>query len=119
MSEPLTRLLIVFGVMLVATLVTWVVRLSARPGAGAVNVDLEPGVYLFSTLTCADCRPVHELLVKTLGVAGFSQIEWEDNRALFESLAIAVVPTTIVIGDDGKTQRVEGDPSSLLGRLSP
>jgi hypothetical protein len=118
MSDPLARVAVVIGVVLVVALVVWSVRLRTPSGTTA-QVALAPGIYLFSTSTCADCVPVNDLLVRELGEGGFTRIEWAGNEATFETLGIEVVPTTLIVAADGRAERYPGDPSDGLRHLGP
>jgi hypothetical protein len=118
MNDPLARVAVVLGVVLAVVVVVSALRLTSRRGA-AESVALAPGVYLFSTSTCADCIPVDELLVSELGEGGFSRIEWAGNEETFEALGIEIVPTTLIVDANGRADRYQGDPSDGLRRLGP
>lgn len=118
MSEIWLRLGMVVGGTLLAALVAVLMR---RPGARITTeaVGVAPGIYLFSSSTCADCVPARERLVDELGSAGFVEIRWESEPGLFAELGIDVVPCTVIVSEVGVATRFPGMPDRALERLNP
>jgi len=118
MSEVWLRLGIVAGGTLLVVLIAVIMR---RPGprvAGEAG-GLGPGIYLFSSATCADCVPARARLVEDLGPSGFVEIRWESEPALFAELGIDAVPCTLVVSETGEATRFPGMPDRALQRLDP
>jgi hypothetical protein len=102
--------------------VTGVAFLARRQRPGAVESDnglLGPGVYLFTSSTCADCVAARQDLVDNLGGGAFTEIEWERDPEAFTRAGIDVVPTTVVVAEDGTATRFPGKPDSALSRFNP
>jgi hypothetical protein len=119
MSEVWLRLGIVAGLLLISVVV--IVWLRRRP-AESVAVDeggLGPGVYLFTSSTCADCAGARRRLQDALGASGFVEIEWEQEPGLFAGLGIDAVPCTVLVADDGSASKYPGMPDRALEGLNP
>jgi hypothetical protein len=118
MSEIWLRLGIVAGGVVLGLLAVFILR---RPGPriAAEALGLDPGVYLFSSTTCADCAPARDRLADDLGQTGFVEIRWEDEPALFEELGVEAVPCTVIVSKVGVATRFPGMPDRALERLNP
>jgi hypothetical protein len=119
MSEAWIRLLVVVGGIAVAVLVAVVIRRPSRRGRPLTGAGLRPGVYLFTSKTCADCLTARDRLVDSLGANGFTEIEWEASPALFARVGIDVVPCTVLVADDGSALRYPGMPDPAIESLNP
>ncbi|MGA7096614.1 MAG: thioredoxin family protein [Acidimicrobiia bacterium] len=117
MSEVLTRLALILGAVAVTAVITLALR--TRQRSPEKDVELPPGIYLFSSATCADCVIARDRLVGELGEVGFVEYSWEEEPALFTEMAIDVVPTTLVVRSDSTIERVAGDPVNLLRQRGP
>jgi hypothetical protein len=117
MSDGLTRLAIVMGAVAVAALVTLALRWPRRRGERVGGIA--PGIYLFSSTTCADCAVARSRLVGELGADGFIEVDWETQPDLFARMGIDVVPTTLLVRSDSSSDRMAGDPEVLLRGLGP
>jgi hypothetical protein len=118
MSEIWLRLGILVGGVLLALLVVLMLRRPAR-GIATDAIGLDPGVYLFSSITCADCAPARSRLADDLGPTGFVEIRWEDEPGLFAELGVEAVPCTVIVSDTGVAARFPGMPDRALDRLNP
>jgi hypothetical protein len=118
MSEVWLRLGIVVAGALLVVLIVVILRRPGPRGAGEAG-GLDPGVYLFSSSTCADCDPARARLVEDLGPSGFVEIRWESEPDLFAELGIDAVPCTLVVSETGGATRFPGMPDRALERLDP
>jgi len=119
MDDVWLRLAIVVGVVAISLIIVIVMR---RPPAASDDVDsggLDPGTYLFTSSTCADCVGARALLEDTLGSGGYIEIEWENEPGLFAQLGIDAVPCTVVVGDDGAASVQPVMPDQALRGLNP
>jgi hypothetical protein len=118
MSEVWLRVGIVAGGTLLVVLVAVILR---RPGPRETGEagGLGPGVYLFSSSTCADCVPARASLIEQLGSSGFVEIRWESEPGLFAELGIDAVPCTLIVSETGEATRYPGLPDRALERLDP
>lgn len=114
MSDLWLRIAIVAGAVLIIALVVAIMRRNPVRRAIGSSGDLAPGIYLFTSATCADCTPSRERLVEQLGAGGFQEIEWEQDPESFARLGIDVVPTTLVVGMDGSASSYPGVPDEAL-----
>lgn len=119
MGEIWVRLLLVAGALVVVALVISLTRRRRRSGRVFDAAGLRPGVYLFTSATCADCVAARARLAEGLGVSGFAEIEWEKDPDLFTQVGIELVPSTVVVTPDGTATRYPGIPDRLLERLNP
>jgi hypothetical protein len=119
MSEVWLRIAIVAGAILVIALVVALMRRNpVRKTVGSTG-DLTPGIYLFTSGTCADCGPARERLVEMLGPGGFREIEWEQDPDSFARAGIEMVPSTLVVGVDGSATSFPGIPDDAVERFNP
>ncbi len=119
MSEVWLRLLVVVAAVVISAVVVVGLR-HRRPNlVETESHGLDPGVYLFTSTTCADCEPARARLEEALGVAGFVEIEWEQRPGLFSDIGIDVVPCTLVVTGDGSASRFPGLPDKALETLNP
>jgi hypothetical protein len=119
MSEVWLRIAIVAGAILVIALVVALARRNPVRKTVESSGDLTPGIYLFTSGTCADCLPARERLVDKLGPEGFRVIEWEQDPDTFAVAGIEVVPSTLVVGVDGSATSFPGVPDETVERLNP
>ena len=110
MSELWLRVGIVAGGCLAVALV--VVLMRRYPAGRPLRSmgGLAPGIYLFTSSTCADCLPARERLREKLGPGGFKEIVWEQDPDSFDRAGIVVVPCTVVVGMDGLAKSYPGVP---------
>lgn len=119
MSEVWLRLAIVAGLVLISAVGIVALRSRHLDKAAVDAGNLAPGVYLFTSSTCADCAGARVRLEDILGVSGFVEIEWEKEPGLFAGLGIDVVPCTVVVGSDGSASVSPGMPDRALKGLNP
>jgi hypothetical protein len=119
MSDVWLRLAIVAAVLGVAALVALMVRTSHRQHPSVIQVPLPPGVYLFTSATCADCRLVRETIVGALGPNGYTEIRWEEQPSWFEEVGVDAVPSTVVVAESGSAAVYPGNPDRALETLGP
>jgi len=119
MNEVWLRLAIVIGSLVVSLLIVAMLRRGPAASGSRDGGALAPGVYLFTSSTCADCVGARERLDDRLGSDGYIEIGWEDDPDLFTQLAIDAVPCTVVVGDDGSASLHPGMPDRALRDLNP
>lgn len=120
MSDLGWRLAVVLSVLAAAALVILVMR--SRDSATSRkmgNVDMEPGIYLFTSTTCLDCAPVREVLDDKLGRGRYTEIEWENDPDVFGRLAIDEVPVAVRVDDSGRATMYKGDFAPMFSGLDP
>lgn len=110
MSEVWLRIAIIAGAVLVIVVVVAFMRPRRSGEIGGSTSGMAPGVYLFTSGTCADCVPAREQLLEKLGPGGFHEIEWEQDPDAFTRAGIDVVPCTVVVGLDGSATSFPGMP---------
>lgn len=110
MSEPVLRAFLLAAVALAVAAVAWFGsrRRMARPRR-AMRLDLDPGIHLFSSSTCAECEIARSALKDVLG-REFAEVRFEDDPVGFGRFGIAKVPTVIVVGKAGEAIIFEGVP---------
>jgi hypothetical protein len=118
MSEVWLRVGIVAGGALLVVLVAVVLRRPGPPETGEAG-GLGPGVYFFSSSTCADCVPARASLVEQLGPSGFAEVRWESEPGLFAELGVDAVPCTLIVSEAGEATRFPGLPDGALEGLDP
>jgi hypothetical protein len=119
MNEVWLRLAIVIGAVVVSLLIVAMLRRRPAVSGSRDGGALGPGVYLFTSSTCADCVGARERLEDVLGSDGYLEIGWEDDPGLFTHLGIDAVPCTVVVGVDGSASLHPGMPDGALGGLNP
>lgn len=120
MSDLTTRLVLIAGALVVTVLVLITMRTISRSRPTVIDPgDLLPGIYLFSSSTCLDCRPASAMMLETLGAGGFTEFTWEDQPQRFQTMGIATVPATVVVDADRSALLFTGMPSKALERFSP
>jgi hypothetical protein len=119
MSEIWVRLIMVIGTLGAVALVASLLRRPDPVGHAVSGADLGPGVYLFTSGTCADCLIARDQLGDRLGATGFIEVEWEKDPASFARLGIEVVPCTVLVAGDGSVTRYPGLPDGALERFNP
>ncbi len=120
MSETGSRIALVAGAILVTLVVTLILRARATGPARKISaIDLAPGVYYFSSATCAECAPARRMLIERFGEGGFSEMSWEQEPGLFHSLGIDAVPATLVVGSRGSGTLWPGKPNQMFSRFDP
>jgi hypothetical protein len=73
-------------------------RRSQRSTHARRRVNLDPGVYFFSSVACAECEPARNRLAAR--GSKFVEYTWEQDAAVFADLQIGGVPATMVVHDD-------------------
>lgn len=95
-------------------------RLKDRsPSRGLGKVPLDPGIYLFTSATCADCHTARERLQKGLESKNFVEYTWESDRGVFETLSIDKVPCSVVVDDSGRATLWIGQPDRMISAVDP
>ncbi|HEY7565856.1 MAG TPA: hypothetical protein VIA81_13100 [Acidimicrobiia bacterium] len=110
MNELEVRALVLAGVVIVVALIA---RLRARPRKATTRLihrsDLNPGLYLFSSATCADCIGARKVAKSVAGDA-VVEIAFEADPARFGSFGVETVPTVVVVGRVGEAVEFQGVP---------
>lgn len=81
--------------------------------------DLAPGIYLFTSSTCADCVPARHKLTEALGPEGFTEIRWDTQPEVLQKLQVDAVPATLVVDEPGQGVLYPGQPDRVLRLLGP
>jgi hypothetical protein len=111
MSDLAWRIIILGALALVVAVAVW--RSTPRAKAKLSEVsrpDLGPGVYFFSSDTCAPCHDTRRVLHSAYGDAVI-EIRFDDDPSGFAQYGVSSVPTVFVLGSDGSGTRLEGVPS--------
>jgi hypothetical protein len=116
MSDVWVRVLVVVGAIGIVGLASVFLRRPWGRGPSILETDLVPGVYLFTSGTCADCEPARDVLLEKLGPDGFQEIEWERDPDVFTKVGVDVVPCTVVVTKDGSATSFPGMPDAALWR---
>lgn len=107
MSDPLVRLLIALGVIVVAAAFAFVAKAVRRPIHPTVRVgDLgdRPGVVLFTSTDCSNCKRAIARL-KDLAIP-FREVTHELEPRQLEAWEVVAVPLTVVLDADGEAVAV-------------
>lgn len=119
-SDLTIRLLVVGGVLaLVAVAVLFLRHRDRAPSRPLARVSLDPGVYLFTSATCADCHIARERLLERLGRQGFTEYTWEREPGIFETLSIDRVPCSVVVDDARRATLWIGQPDRMIYAVDP
>ena len=120
MDEVWARLGLIAGALLVALVVTLVLRARARGAPQRLeSTGLEAGIYYFSSASCPDCRSVRRKLTEALGESGFLEFNWEQQPGVFHDLSVDAVPATLVVNTDGSGTLYPGQPDRALATVGP
>ena len=120
MSDLTLRLVVVGGVIAVVFLVVLYLRLRDRAESIRVgSVDLDPGVYLFTSATCATCEKARKHLEGRLGESNLVEFEWEEHPETFSALSIDRVPCTLVVDEGGRGVLWRGQPDRMIYPVDP
>ncbi len=115
MDEFWVRLSLVSGVLLVAYVLTLILRARATNGPLKIaQTGLQKGIYLFSSSTCADCATARKYLEDKLGNDGFGEKSWETEPGLFSRLGVEAVPATLIVDREGAAALWPGHPKKAL-----
>ena len=119
MSDLTIRLFAVVGVAALALVLSLVLRRRRERSPYRVGAHgLAQGVYLFTSATCPDCVEVRTLLNQALRDR-YVEVRWEEQPEMFEQVGVGQVPTTVVVGEDGRAEAWPGDPTPALGAVGP
>ena len=120
MAELWIRLLAVVAVGVVAVGVAHQIRSRStiKPRAWKTTT-MSPGVYLFTSSSCADCATAMAALTGYLGAGGFAEIAWETAPDTFSELGVEAVPSTLIVDDARRATLYPGHPERTLEALSP
>jgi hypothetical protein len=114
------RVLLVATTVVVVAITYAVVRRRERDGGRPLlTTRLAPGIYLFTSATCADCIEARVRLTQEVGEGGFEEIGWESDPGAFDDYGVAVVPATMIVARSGRARLFDGLPSRLGGAGNP
>ncbi len=102
MSDQILRVVVVLVVALVALLVALVAHRLARPVHPQITVGEvgdRPGVVLFTSTDCSNCKDAIALLKEES--VSFREITHDLEPQRFESWTVLAVPLTVVLDVDG------------------
>ncbi len=117
MDDPLLRLAVVSAAAGSVAFWAWWRRrrLTSRSWRAIPATGLEPGTYLFTSLTCGDCSVARD----RFGQLPFTEITWEDRPEMFQELGINQVPSTLIVLDDGTGTWHRGVTGQVLKTRNP
>ena len=113
MDETWLRLALVGAALIVAVLFTWYLRSRDRRSPAIDARSLGPGVYFFSSATCASCSEARQTLEAVAGHRGFTEYAWETTPDVFTEVGVETVPATLVVYSSGKTELHTGTPRQI------
>lgn len=120
MSDLTLRLVVVGGVLALVAVVVLVLRFRDRaPSRPVGTVPLDPGIYLFTSATCADCHSARERLQRAIGSERFVEYTWESDPAVFESLSIDRVPCSVTVDEARRGTLWIGQPDRMISAVDP
>lgn len=70
-------------------------RRRSRPARMIPVTGLDPGTYLFTSATCAECAVARSQL------ESFTEISWEGQPDVFNRLGVTAVPSTLEVDSAG------------------
>jgi hypothetical protein len=115
MDEVWLRVVLVSAVFLIAGGIALARRRHA-PVRKIRSLDLESGVYLFTSEGCDTCATARAKLAGSLG-DGFTEFVWEREPEHFGALAVEAVPSVLVVDETGHGRLYPGQPHRALRDL--
>jgi hypothetical protein len=109
MTEPVLRLLVLAGVVVMVAAFWWFARPDRAKPVATQRRDLAPGGYFFSSETCGSCVPARKVVMATLGDR-VQEIRFEDHPDGFGTHQITRVPTLLIVREGGDAVLFEGVP---------
>lgn len=82
-------------------------------------MSLDPGIYLFTSASCADCQTARESHIKRFGREGFIEYTWEAEPGIFGTLSIDKVPCSVVVDDARRATLWIGQPDPMIYPVDP
>jgi hypothetical protein len=119
MSELWLRIGLIAAAVAIAMVAALVTRRARSPRPALLEADLGPGIYLFSSSDCLDCRSARSVIEQALGPRGFVEIRWEEDPGIFDRLGISAVPTTLVVSAAGSATLYPGMPDAAIRAFNP
>ncbi len=102
MSDPLVRLLVAVGVVVVAVVIATIARSVRKPIHPTVqvgNVGDRPGVVLFTSTDCSSCKQAIATL-KEMSVP-YREVTHELEPQQLDAWGVVAVPLTVVVDAQG------------------
>lgn len=115
MSEVWVRVIIVTGALIIAVVVSVIVRRGRARPIEIGPTGLAPGVYLFTSEECSACGEARAGLEERFVGATLTQVRWEDSPEIFKDLGVGEVPATIVVSNEGIGTLLRGLPNRTMG----
>ena len=109
MTEPVLRLLVLSGVVVVVAGFWWLTRPDRAKPVSTHRPDMAPGAYFFSSETCGSCVPARKVIMSSLG-DGVHEVRFEDHPSGFGTHQITKVPTLLIVREGGEAVVFEGVP---------
>ncbi|GMR01781.1 MAG: hypothetical protein BMS9Abin20_0100 [Acidimicrobiia bacterium] len=103
MSDQIVRIVVVLAVIGVAVLVAIVARRLKRPAHPEItvgDVGERPGVVLFTSTDCSNCKQAISVLEDES--VSFREVTHELEPQRFESWTVLAVPLCVVLDADGR-----------------
>lgn len=120
MSDLTLRLVVVGGVLALVVVAVLLARHRDRaPSRPLGRVSFDPGIYLFTSATCADCHTARERLQTRVGQQGFTEYSWEAEPGIFDTLSIDKVPCSMVVDDTRRATLWIGQPDRMIYAVDP
>lgn len=119
MSEVWVRAILIGSVFALAGAILIGARYRSRLTPRKIEATgLEEGMYLMTSSACPDCATARDRLETALGEKGYTEMSWERDPEVFESLDIDGVPAVLIVGSDGSGEVWSGQPDRALRTLS-
>lgn len=103
MNDVWLRAALVAGALVIAGLIALISRRRANARVHTVlGTNLDPGIYFFSSATCATCEQARAILDSQLGPKGYEELAWENHPEVFTEHRVEKVPAVMIVDDAGR-----------------
>ena len=103
MNDVWLRAALVAGALVIAGLIALISRRGANARVQIVQgTSLDPGIYFFSSATCATCEQARAMLDSKLGPKGYAELAWERHPEVFTRHGVEKVPAVMIVDDAGR-----------------
>ena len=120
MSEVWVRAILIAATVGVVALALMGLRYRSRVAPRTLRATgLEEGVFLMTSSACSECATARDRLDGAIGESGYTELSWERDPEVFESLEVDGVPAVLVIDGDGFGELWPGQPDRVLKTLGP
>ena len=118
MNEIWGRLGLVVAALGVAAVVAIILRFRSKGPVRAVEASgYLPGLYFFSSTTCATCLAARSEIEAAVGASGYTELTWEGDPEVLSTLGVGAVPAVMIVDDHGRGRLYPGPPRRALARV--